>query len=90
VCTCNAGFEGENCATDIDECSDFSEQNSLPAGECYNGAACFESSADPATLPDGWVPVSPDYFRCNCLAGFTGAFSDDYMTVLCEEDVDEC
>ena len=46
TCTCVAGWEGDNCSIDIDECA------SRP---CQNGATCAESGVDPSIPLDVYM-----------------------------------
>lgn len=68
MCGC-AGYEGENCQVDINECE---------LNPCENGGECFERSD---VLNYGMLPelskANFSYeqaagFMCHCLPGFTG------------------
>jgi hypothetical protein len=55
-CICVAGYMGDNCFMDIDECTE--------NDPCRNGAACAESNTVPA--------IRLLEHQCTCLKGFTG------------------
>ena len=91
LCNCTAGFAGENCAVDVDECS---------SSPCRNNATCIDSSGNsPALQCDlladapttNWPPnatnltgpcITAHAYRCACLPGW-GHHN-------CEVDVDDC
>ncbi len=93
---CPAGFEGSNCATNIDECV---------AAPCENGGACTDGVASytcacPADFTGATCETNVDEcasapcenggvctdgvasYTCECAAGYTGA--------TCETNIDEC
>ena len=63
VCACTAGWAGENCAHDIDECA------SKP---CENRGECLDST-DPPTLHHAHERVAAGVFRCLCPGHWSGA-----------------
>ena len=78
TCVCRDGWEGENCATDVDECT----APGVP--RCTNGAACLSSNV---TDTEGAEPhpsnlIAIGEYECVCVAGYSGT--------LCEVDVNEC
>lgn len=95
-CLCDAGFQGERCEEDVDECA---------AGPCLNFGKCTNTEgAYLCECPPGFEGTdcevdtdecqsTPcmngatcldllDGFSCECLPGWTGT--------LCEADIDEC
>jgi hypothetical protein len=94
VAESNDRVMGGNCDIDVDECA---------SSPCHNGAACTESSVDPA--------ISLWTYRCTCVAGYTSGkceydFISEYTSECaatesseasasdwsgnCDVDVDEC
>ena len=59
-CTCAAGYSGDNCQIDDNECD---------ANPCKNGATCTESDY-------GNTNVAPDDYSCACTAGWEGKDCD--------------
>lgn len=95
-CECAAGFSGERCETNIDDCAPNPCENggvcrdSLDAFRCecppgYAGERC-EEEIDPCEqnpCRNGATCVTTmDGYECDCAAGFTG--------VDCETNVDDC
>jgi hypothetical protein len=56
VCTCTAGWTGENCAEDLDECA---------SAPCLNDGKCTDS-----TSPESSIAI--DAYLCECIAGTEG------------------
>jgi hypothetical protein len=96
VCACEAGFAGETCSDDIDECASRPCANdatctqhvdsfacSCEAG--YSGDACEVDVDECASSPcanGGACTDGADDYTCSCAAGFEGD--------TCAEDIDEC
>ena len=56
VCSCEAGYEGDQCETDINECA---------SSPCGLGGICSDSSNTSFT-------VAPNAYACNCSTGWQG------------------
>ena len=95
-CACNAGFSGDDCETNIDDCANRPCQND---GRCedevsgyrcvcaagFSGDDCETNIDDCANRPcqnDGRCEDEVSGYRCVCAAGFSG---DD-----CETNIDDC
>jgi hypothetical protein len=57
-CNCTAGWTGENCGDDIDECA---------SAPCQNGGGCLSSNENSVD-----AMVAADVHRCDCEKGWTG------------------
>ena len=85
VCLCPDGWMGENCATDVDECT---------SDPCQNGATCSDSSGNVAVPVDRYrCSCAPGYANGQCAYAFISNYTD-LCTVptggFCDIDVDEC
>ena len=105
LCRCPAGWAGDKCHIDADECL---------SAPCYNGEACAESSTDPALAPNeyrctcatGWASPNlgctvnidecasdPCQNGAECYDGldeFACNCIDGFAGDVCDEDVDVC
>lgn len=87
LCAARAGYEGEHCQVDVDECVQ---------RPCENGGECFQRSD---VLIYGMLPqlnaTSFSYeaaagFICSCLPGFTGKQREKNGSKLClDQETDE-
>uniref|UniRef100_A0A8C1PHJ8 Neurogenic locus notch homolog protein 1 n=1 Tax=Cyprinus carpio TaxID=7962 RepID=A0A8C1PHJ8_CYPCA len=96
VCVCLAGFRGERCAEDIDECVSAPCRNGGNCTDCVNSYTCscpvgFSGINCEINTPDctesscfngGTCVDGINSFSCVCLPGFTGNY--------CQHDVNEC
>jgi hypothetical protein len=96
VCECRAGYVGDNCDMDVDECA---------SGPCKNGACVAAQGSYSCSCDAGWygencaddvdecvsqpcknggacMESSADEYRCGCVDGWDGD--------SCLHDVDEC
>ena len=88
TCICSAGWTGENCAIDIDECA---------SSPCQNGGECIDSAGSGELFT-----VSYDAYRCQCQPGYANGMCmvvpmAEYEAVCnlthgghCDIDIDEC
>jgi hypothetical protein len=97
-CTCVSGYEGFNCAVDIDECQSNPCQNNASCATAsqpdmytctckagYTGTNCDGDIDECASKPctnGGSCTDLVANYSCACLAGFMGT--------RCEADIDEC
>lgn len=90
ACTCQAGYEGDDCGTDIDECLDTVCQNN---GTCVNLVADFHCQCEPGfegkhcELNIDECADQPCHNGGNCtdlIAGFVCDCPDDFMGMQCE------
>ncbi len=56
TCHCPAGYNGDNCAVDIDECE---------SSPCDNGGVCYDSHSDD-------YEIKPGAFKCICSGHYSG------------------
>uniref|UniRef100_A0A8C2AY09 Neurogenic locus notch homolog protein 1 n=1 Tax=Cyprinus carpio TaxID=7962 RepID=A0A8C2AY09_CYPCA len=96
VCVCLAGFRGERCSEDIDECVSAPCRNGGNCTDCVNSYTCscpvgFSGINCEINTPDctesscfngGTCVDGINSFSCVCLPGFTGNY--------CQHDVNEC
>jgi protein crumbs len=98
ICNCSAGFEGDDCTMNIDEC----EQN-----ECQNNATCIDGIANyTCDCQQGWQgwlcdvdvdectsnPCQHDgncinglgKFECNCTDEYIGVYCEIFRLITCE------
>ncbi|XP_052809439.1 neurogenic locus notch homolog protein 1-like [Mya arenaria] len=96
TCTCEAGFEGTTCQTDINECASTPCENfgtctdgineytcSCVAG--YNGPKCGNNIDECASVTcqnGGVCNDGVNFYTCNCVAGYTGS--------TCQTNINEC
>jgi len=92
TCSCNAGWTGKDCDTDIDDCANYPCKNS---GNCrdagnqafsctcaggWKGKTCTEDSDDcspnPCQNQGDCTDKGTNYFKCKCAGGFTGQYCD--------------
>ncbi|KAK2150868.1 hypothetical protein NP493_2712g00002 [Ridgeia piscesae] len=95
-CTCAAGYTGDRCQTDIDECdsspcmngatcADKVDAYSCECVEGYEGDRCQSDIDDCAKKPcmnGATCTDGVNAYNCSCVAGYTGD--------RCETDIDEC
>ncbi|XP_035685325.1 uncharacterized protein LOC118421892 [Branchiostoma floridae] len=96
TCDCAAGYEGDNCETDIDECASDPCNNGGTCTDGVNGYTCDcaagyegdncetdidECASDPCNN-GGTCTDGVNGYTCDCAAGYEG---DN-----CETDIDEC
>lgn len=100
ACTCQAGYEGDDCATDIDECLNTHCENN---GTCINQVANFycqcipgfegrhceqnidECAAQPCHNGGKCTDLIADYF-CECPDDYTGPQCDALKQMTCENE----
>ena len=102
TCTCTAGWAGENCEEDVDECTIAAAGGLAGPSSCHSlestggdryGGICIESgdatnSSRVMPLTHADVPrVHYGAFRCVCADGFTASTA---QFTDCSTDIDEC
>ncbi|KAJ9583887.1 hypothetical protein L9F63_021779, partial [Diploptera punctata] len=98
VCNCSAGFEGDYCSSDINECQH---------NECYNNATCIDGIANYTCQCqqgwEGWLcetdvdecasnPCQNNgtclnllgRFECNCTHEYMGTFCESKRIITCD------
>lgn len=93
-CTCQPGYSGVVCQTEIDNCASQPCQNGAPCVEQVNGYTCT-CSAGYSGLQCQYSPcvsmpcmngatcvVQPTSFSCTCIHGYSG--------LMCQTQIDEC
>uniref|UniRef100_A0A3Q2ZCT3 EGF-like domain-containing protein n=1 Tax=Hippocampus comes TaxID=109280 RepID=A0A3Q2ZCT3_HIPCM len=88
VCTCQPGYSGHNCQTDVDDCSPSdnsskrgTQQYSWTFSICFQSNVSLSPSSDPC-LNGGSCVDNVGGFACECRPGFQGG--------RCETEIDEC
>ena len=85
VCLCKPGWDGANCAIDINECS---------SEPCRNGGTCSESSTEVAVAVNAYrCRCAPGFANGTCHDGFISAYTDVCAMQVgghCDIDMDEC
>ncbi|XP_033614877.1 protein crumbs homolog 2 [Fukomys damarensis] len=74
LCRCPAGFEGDDCSVDVDECA---------SGPCLNGGRCQDlPSGFQCHCPDGYTGLACEEDVDECLSGpcLHGGTCDDTVT----------